>query len=407
MEKKRKQELGQVDRRQFLRLMSAYGMTATVGGMLGAPFSADAQEIRQRVIAQAAKEKEKRRSAKYTMLFATGGLMNRWPKGSVVKTSVELIGAWQLKEGIERKSKGEIVINMVEGAKLGAQTRLAKKLQQGVIDGCTCSTQNVAGLIPVWNVTDFPYTIGEEENYWKLLYSKEFNDLVRVESMQKGIMCLYVFAPHRWFNLRKGISHEVRRPEHLKGLKIRVTGSKLEQEALKVLPCNPTPIAWGETYSAMKEGAIDGIHVNVAAQSDFGFHEVSGQIIDSGFMFSSDATWIGTKFYRKLSSKLQEAVLESAYEGTVFAQDTFEPFHVRQIGIRPNSPPDSIWKKAKVKQVILTPAEKEVWKDWLAYDRNKKRYAPLVKRFGQKEFETVLRVAQAPGKPEKRRWWKA
>jgi len=407
MEKKKKQELVQIDRRKFLRLMSTYGMTATLGGILGASSSADAQELRQRVIAQAAKEEEKRRSAKYTLLFATGGLFNRWPNEPVVTSSVELIGAWQLKESIERNSKGAIVFNVVEGGALGAQTILAKKLQQGIINGATCSTQNVAGLIPVWNVTDFPYTIGEEENYWKLLYSKEFNDLIRVKSMEGGLMCLYVFAPHRWFNLRKGIPHEVRRPEHLEGLKIRVTGSKLEQEALKVLPCNPTPLAWGETYTAMKEGAIDGIHVNVAAQSDFAFHEVAGQIVNTGFMFSSDATWISTKFYRKLSSKLQEVILEAAYEGTVFAHDTFEPFHIRQIGIRPNSPPDSIWKKAGVKQVILTPAEKEVWKDWLAYDRNKKRYAPLVKRFGQREFETVLRVAQTLGKPEKRRWWKA
>ena len=72
MEKKRKQELGQVDRRQFLRLMSAYGMTATVGGMLGAPFSADAQEIRQRVIAQAAKEKEKKKVCEIHYAFRDG-----------------------------------------------------------------------------------------------------------------------------------------------------------------------------------------------------------------------------------------------------------------------------------------------------------------------------------------------
>lgn len=403
----RKKQMPKVDRREFLRLTAAWGLTATLGGILGAPASADAQEIRERVIASAAKEREKLKAAKYILKYASGGRIDRWPEGPVATGSPEILGTWEFKESLERDSKGAIAVDLIQGGKLGVQTILAKKVQQGVIGGCTCSTQNVAGLIPVWNVTDFPYSIGAEENYFKLLYSKEFSDTVRKKSVNGGIVFLWAFAPHRWFGLRKGIPYEVRLPEHLEGLKIRVTGSKLEQEALKTLPCNPTPLAWGECYTGMKEGAIDGIHVNVAAQVDFKFHEVQSQMVDSGFMFSSDANWVSTKFYRKLPPSLQEAVLEAAYQATVTVHDIFEPFHVRQIGNRPQSPPDSILGKSDVKLVFLSPREKEVWKDWLAYDRHKKKYAPLVEKFGRKEFETVLRVARAAGKPEKRRWWKA
>jgi len=401
---KEKKRWVQVDRRDFLRLVAVFGSTATLGGILGASSAADAQELRERIVAQAAKEKGKMAAAKHTLTFGTGGLSNRWADGPVVTCYVELIGFSKFKEIVEKESKGEIAINVVEGGSLGVQTILAKKVQQGIIQGCTCSTQNVAGLIPIWNVTDFPYTIGEE-NYWKLQYSKEVNDAIRVKSMEAGLICLYVHAPDRWFNLRKGIP-EVRLPEHLKGLKIRVTGSRLEQEILKTLPCNPTPIAWGETYTAMKEGAIDGIHVNVAAMSDFGFQEVAGQIINTGIMPSSDATWLSTSFYRNLSPRLQEVIMEAAYEATVFAHDNFYDYHFRQIGIYPNSPSTSIWKKAGVKQVLLTPSELDAWKNWVAYDRHKDKFAPLVETFGKKAFETVLRVAQAPGAIEKRRWWK-
>jgi|TARA_B100000315_G_scaffold127744_1_gene117467 TRAP-type C4-dicarboxylate transport system substrate-binding protein len=403
----RKDQMARVDRREFLQLTATWGFTATLGGILGASASADAQEIREWVIASAAKEKEKLKAAKYVLKYASGGRLKRWPEGPVATGSPEILGTWEFKQSLEKGSNGAIAVDLIEGGKLGFQTKLAKKTQQGVIGGCTCSTQNVAGLIPVWNVTDFPYSIGSEENYWKLQYSKEFNDTVRKKSMDSGIVFLWAFAPHRWFGLRKGVPHEVRLPEHLKGLKIRVTGSKLEQEALKTLPCNPTPLAWGECYTGMKEGAIDGIHVNVAAQVDFNFQEVQSQLIDSGFMFSSDANWLSTKFYRKLPPSLQEVVLEAAYQGTVASHDIFEPFHVKQVGNRPNSPADSICGRSDVKVIILTPKEKEVWKEWLAYDQHKKKYAPLVERFGKKEFETVLRVARASGKPEKRRWWKA
>ncbi|MDD5206428.1 MAG: TRAP transporter substrate-binding protein [Desulfobacterales bacterium] len=396
----------QVDRREFLRLSALFGFGAAIGGLACASGSADARELRHLMMAQAAKEKEKP-AAEYKLIFATAGMMNRWPQGPVVTCSVELIGTMQFKEFVERESKGAISVDLIEAGSLGAQTVLAKKMQQGIIQGCSCSTQNMASLIPVWNVTDFPYAIGDEENYWKVLYSKEVNDLIRKQSMERGSILLTAFAPHRWFILKKGIPFEVRKPEQLKGLKIRVTGSRLEQKSLGILPCNATPVNWGEVYTAMQEGAIDGIHVNTAAVSDAAIHEVTGQIIDTGLMFSSDATWVGTEWYLKLPSVLKEVILEGAYQGQTFGHNIFEEFHIKQVGTRPNSPTDSIWKQVSAKQVYLTHEEKAAWIENLSVERNKNKFEPLIKQFGKKEYEAVIRAAKAPGKPEQRRWWKA
>jgi serine/threonine protein kinase HipA of HipAB toxin-antitoxin module len=80
---------------------------------------------------------------------------------------------------------------------------------------------------------------------------------------------------------------------------------------------------------------------------------------------------------------------------------------IRQLGIRPDSPPTSIWKKAGAKQVLLTPAERAVWHDFLSFERHKDRFQPLVERFGKRDYEAVVRVANLPGTAEQRRWWKA
>jgi TRAP-type C4-dicarboxylate transport system substrate-binding protein len=402
-----KTPLPYIDRRQFLRWTSGYGLTATVGALATAPRSVDAEEMRERIVAQAAAEKAKATTAEHTLIFGLDGVSNRWPDGPVYKGTMLCLGAWELKDAIERHSKGAIVINLQEGAALGGQVAAQKKVQEGVIGACNGSTQNMAAFAQVWNVTDFPYTIGPVENYWKLVYSKEIHDTLRATSMAQGVIILTLFPHTRWIELKKGLAFELRQPEQLKGLKIRVTGSRLEQEAFKILPANPTPVNWGEVYTSMKDGAIDGIHVGPAPVADASIQEVTGQLVDTEWMYNTDGMWLSTKWWNSLGAPLQEAILEAAYEAQLFIQKTYEPLFIRQLGIRPDSPPTSIWKKAGAKQVLLTSAERAVWQDFLSFERHKSRFQPLVERFGKREYEAIVRVANSPGTAEQRRWWKA
>lgn len=399
--------IAQISRRQFIRWTAAYGLTATVGALVTAPRSADAQEIRERIVAQAATEKVKAASAKHTLIFGLDGVSNRWPDGPTYKGTMLCLGAWELKDAIERHTKGAIVVNLQEGSALGGQVAAQRKVQQGVIGACNGSTQNMAQFAQVWNVTDFPYTIGPVENYWKLVYSKEINDTLRATSMEQGVIALTLFPHTRWIELKKGLAFELRSPEQLQGMKIRVTGSRLEQEALSILPANPTPIAWAEVYTAMKDGAIDGIHVGPVAVADAGIHEATGQLTDTEWMYNTDGMWLSTKWWNSVGVSLQAALLEAAHEAQLFIHKTYEPLFAQQLGLLPDSPPTAIWEEAGAKKVLLTPAERAVWQEYLSVERHKSRFQPLVERFGQREYEAVVRVANTPGVAGPRRWWKA
>ena len=405
MEKKEQQNCQDLGRRDFLQLCAAFGTTAVLGGVLAATATAEANEIKQQISIQAAEEEKKAAAAKHTMILALDGVSNRWADGVLCKSTMWIIGAWRLKENIEKESKGEIYVKIVEGGALGGQVKAARKVQQGIIQACNVSTQNMAAFAPVWNVTDIPFAIGPVENYWKLLYSKEINDTLRAKSMKQGVMNLTSFPQTRWLELKMGLPEDVRLPDQLKGLKIRVTGSKFEQAIFDILPSSPTPIAWGEVYTAMKEGAIDGIHVGPASVADAGIHEVVGQLVNTEMMYNSDTFFLNTKWFNKMSPVLQEAILEASYQTQLFIEGIYEPLHVLQAGIRSDSPPDAIWKKVGTKQVILTDDERAAWKDFLSFERNKDRFEPMIKKFGKEEFEAVQRVA-ASGDTEKTRWWK-
>jgi len=389
-------------RRKFLSSTSSYAFLASLRGAIpvGAVFFEMAEAF-------AATEAEKKAQAEHVMLLGTTESPNRWPNGKLSREQSNITGIAQLKEFIQEESKGKVYVDLQYGGTLGNQIEMPRKLQQGVLAACHASTQNVAAVAPVWNVIDFPYHVGPVDNFWKLMFSKEINDTLRKKSEEQGMIALCVFPQVRWIQLRKGLGLSVRTPEQLKGLKIRVTGSRLEQEAFKILPTNPTPVVWGEVYNAMKDGTVDGIHIGPAPVADYNITEVVGTQTDVEFMYNSDAVYVSTGWYRKLPPALQGAVMEGAFRAQSMQYDVYEPYLRDQWGIRQNSPADSVYKKLNIDTVYLTPKEREVWREYLSYERNKKIFDPLIERFGKAEYDMVKKVANSSGAAEKRRWWKA
>lgn len=390
------------DRRMFLEISSKFGATAAFIVMAGATGGATIAEAAE---ALAAGEKAKKSAADHVMLFGVGGTPGRWPKGRIFKQNFDITGLVQMKQGIERNSGGKIYVDIKYGGALGGQVAVGRKVQQGIVSGSQASSQNMAAHAPVWNTTDFPYVIGSVENYWRLVFSKEINDTLRKTSAEQGVMPLCSFPQTRWLELKKGLPETVRHPKQLAGLKMRVTGSKLEQAAFNILPANPTPINWGEVYTAMKEGAVDGIHVGPGSVADAGIYEVVGQLVNTEWMFNADTLFVSTKWFKKLTPALQGAIMEGAYEAQCYNFAIYEPAHKYQAGIRPDSPADAIWNTVEAKKVFLTDAERAEWVDALSFERNKKVLNPLIDRYGRKEYEAVQRVASSGDPVVPRRWW--
>jgi TRAP-type C4-dicarboxylate transport system substrate-binding protein len=258
----------------------------------------------------------------------------------------------------------------------------------------------------VWNVLDIPYAIGPVQNYWKLVFSPEFDKSVRAKSAAANLVCAFTLPAPRWLEMSKKVDHDVRKPDDLKGLKIRVTGSKLEQAAFKILPANPTPIAWAEVFTALKDGAVDGVHVSAPSVLDGGMGPVVGQLVDTNWMYNCDSTWITARWLQALPPASREAVMQAAYEAQMYIHDNFDRLLRDQAGMAPDSPKVG-WRAFDTKFIRLTDAERNVWKDYLSVQRNKDALNELIDRYGRKEYELVVRVANAPGTSKPQPWWKA
>jgi TRAP-type transport system periplasmic protein len=400
--KKKENKRGSLNlsRREALQITAKYGVAvASVG------FACMVGEGVLSFAEAAASEAEKKAKAKHIMTFGLDGTLNLFPNRAVAKHSTWIHGMPEYKELVEKNSNGQIYVDIHDAGALGGQTAALKKVQQGILQGASCSTQNAAQLAPIWNVLDVPYAVGPVENHWKLIFSKEFNDSVRAQSEKRRLTTAIIMPYLRWLEMSHNVKKEIRKPEDLKGVKMRVTGSKLEQACFEILPTNSTPIAWSEVFTALKDGAVDGIHTTPTSVLDGGMAPVIGQIVDTLMMYNNDSIWLNTEWIDALPGDLKEVVLEANYIGQKKIYDDYAPIHREAIGTTIDGPKVG-WKAANTKIVRLSDAERAVWVDYLSIERNKSKLNALIDQFGRKEFELVLNVVKN-GSHEPKRWWKA
>lgn len=387
-------------RRQALAISAKFGATvASVGFayMMGKGALSFAEA--------AASEASKKAKAKHILTMGLDGTLNLFPDRPVAPHSAWIHGQPAFKEFIETNSDGQIYVDLHDAGALGSQTTSLKKVQQGIIQGASCSTQNAAQLARIWNVIDVPYSVGPVENHWKLIFSKEFNDTVRATSERLRLTAAIIMPYLRWIEMSVNVRKEIRKPEDLRGMKMRVTGSKFEQTAFEILPTNSTPIAWSETFTALKDGAVDGIHVTPTSVYDGGMAPALAQIVDTMFIYNNDSIWLSTSWINSLPGHLQEVIREASFAGQKMIYDDYEAIHRNAMGLMPDSP-EVGWKATDVNIIHLSHDERAVWVDYLSIERNKDTYDPLIDQYGRKEYELVLEIVKS-GSPEPRRWWKA
>ena len=124
-------------------------------------------------------------------------------------------------------------------------------------------------------------------------------------------------------------------------------------------------------------------------------------------MYNSDAMYLSARWFNGLPAAIKDQIMEACYETQVFQYKVYEPYLRDQWGIRPNSPSDSIWQKLKPQFIYLNQQERDAWREYLSYGRNKAIYDPLIDQFGKKEYETTGKVANEKSPVEPRRWWKS
>lgn len=285
------------DRRNFLKLTSTAGFTVAVAavgaGTLGVP-TAEAQT--------SAEEAEREAAAEHVMTIATAYRLGTTRTFPVMQL--------HLKENIQNASRGKVYVRLVPNGSLGAGAELAEKVQNGTIQAAQHSMANFAPFASAVDIINLPFWCGDNQKFVNLVTSDIWKSEVDARVAQNGFkVLLYQPVDPRTVSVRRGLRDgPIKTPEDIRGIKFRVPGSKILAQTYSLLGANPTPIAWGETPSALRQGVADALDPNVMGLNLFGFKDIVSHVtftrtVPDGGVYSCNAEW-----FDALDSETREAV---------------------------------------------------------------------------------------------------
>ena len=289
--------LKSVERRRFLEISTKYGFTAAVvAGAAGTLASSEAA-------AQTAKEeKERQKAAEHVMTVATAYILGASRSYPIMQLD--------FKENVQNATNGKIYVKLAPGGQLGAGGALAQKVQNGTIQAAQHSLSNFAPFAPIVDLINLPYFCGANQKFVNLVNSDAWRAEVDPKVEAKGFKPLwYVVIDPRVVALRKGGDGPIKTPADLSGIKFRVPGSKMLQQYYRMIGANPTPVAWGETPSAIKQGVADALDPAVGALYVFGFNDILSWVTFSKAVPDSQVYSCNLEWFNGLPADVQDGIV--------------------------------------------------------------------------------------------------
>lgn len=161
-------------------------------------------------------------------------------------------------------SGGTMSISIYPSGQLGNETECLEKIQQGGIDIAKVSTAPIGNFAPVFRLFSLPYLFRDRRHYWNILDGPIGADLLqrlgtREDGEPTGLVGLgYYDAGSRSFYTTRPVT----RPTDLEGMKIRVQQDPVAADTVKAMGASAVAMPFGELYTALKQGGVDGAENN-------------------------------------------------------------------------------------------------------------------------------------------------
>ena len=162
-------------------------------------------------------------------------------------------------ERLEYYSKGKMKLEIYPSGQLGSERELVELLQIGSLAMTKVSSSPLESFVPEMKIFSLPYVFRDKAHYDKVLASDIGRSLLLApERVRLRGMGYYDAGSRSFYTTEKAI----RTPADLKGLKIRVQKSETSVQMIAAMGGAATPISWGELYTALQQGVVDGAENN-------------------------------------------------------------------------------------------------------------------------------------------------
>lgn len=156
-------------------------------------------------------------------------------------------------------SSGELTIKIYPSGQLGSEQQNVELLQLGSLAMTKVSAAVLEGFSEDYKALGLPYIFRDKKHYFNVCDSEIGNDiLLSTEKKWLRGLCFFDAGSRSFYSTKK----QIKTPDDLKGMKIRVMKSKTAMNMVDALGGSPTPLSWGELYTALQSGVVDGAENN-------------------------------------------------------------------------------------------------------------------------------------------------
>jgi tripartite ATP-independent transporter DctP family solute receptor len=224
-------------------------------------------------------------------------------------------------DDLAARSGGTLRIDVYPDEQLGPERELIEMLQFGSLGMTKVSTGVLESFSPKMSVFSLPFLFRDRDHFWKVAESDIGRELLdaSVAFNLKGLT--FYDAGARSFYINKKSGKAIRTPEDLYGLSIRVMKSRTAVRMVEVLGANPVPIPFGELYSALDTGTVDGAENNPPSLHTSKQYEVSSTYSLDEHTIVPDILIMSLDTWNRLSPDEQRWVEASAQASSRFQRE--------------------------------------------------------------------------------------
>jgi tripartite ATP-independent transporter DctP family solute receptor len=239
-------------------------------------------------------------------------------------------------ERLEQYSDGAMQVQIYPSGQLGDERELIELIQIGSIDFTKVSASSLEPFIPRMKIFLTPYLFRDGTHLWQVLQGPIGQTLLNAGTPYRIQGLGYYDAGSRSFYTTE---QPVTTPDDLAGLKIRVMNSPSAVAMVKSMGGSPTPISWGELYTSLQQGVVDGAENNLPSFYLSKHYEVAKYLILDEHTSIPDVVITGTKSWERFSPQQRQWVKRAmrdsvAYERKLWQQASQESLAaVREAGV--------------------------------------------------------------------------
>lgn len=223
--------------------------------------------------------------------------------GDILTTTYEELAA-----ALNERSNGRIEATVYPSSQMGTLRTMTEGLQNGTLEMATQSPGGLASFMPVYGVLELPYLYNSHQQVYDVVDGEIGQELAKKFLDKTGVRIMAY-----WENLYRQTSNNVRpitKLEDFKGLKLRVPETKTVLDTFTAFGANPMPMAFGEVYTSLSQGAIDGQENPSTVIYSAKLYEVQKYISLTGHVYSPVVVTMSDKFYQSLPDDLKKIVDE-------------------------------------------------------------------------------------------------